>query len=334
MRDTTKPTAVYYAMLQYQPGNLARLRATFDLIELDTPDQDEPALLERTEVIFAPLGYMVGRAKIDSCPRLRVIASNTTGHPHIDVDYARQRGIEVACLKFAPDFLRSITATAELTWGLILAATRNMFAAHRSVLDGRWDRRPFGTQAMLSNMSIGIVGHGRLGTLVARYAQAFGMQSRYFDPNVPVSSEGSERMDELHELVEVSDIVTLHVPHEPQTENLINGRVFSRMQPTSWLINTSRGELICWESLLTALEHNTIAGAALDVFQNEFQPGFQRTLEQHPLIAYARTHSNLLLTPHIGGSTVDAWQMTEAHTIDMVMDALAKTTPPHPPNDN
>jgi phosphoglycerate dehydrogenase-like enzyme len=314
-----KPVALYYRILKYQPENIKLLQREFDLRMLDTPAQDTPELLKDVEVLFAPLGYRADRAKIDACPKLAAIVSNTTGHPHIDVQYARSRGVYVACLKFAPEFLRTITATAELTWGLILALTRKIMPASRAVLKGEWDRRPYGASAMLSRMSLGIVGHGRLGTLVARYGSAFGMRVRYYDPQLERSSEGAERVDTLERLVESSDIVTVHVPHEADTERMFSREVFARFKPGAYFVNTSRGELLDWQALLESLESGRIAGAALDVFEGEFEPGFADTFGVHPVLDYARSHDNILLTPHIAGSTVDAWRLTENHAIRMAL---------------
>lgn len=319
----TKPVALYYWILKYQPENLATLAREFDLINLDSPALDSPEVLARTEVLFAPLGYMVDSAKIDACPRLKAIVSNTTGHPHIDVEYARGKGIYVACLKFAPEFLKRITPTAELTWGLLLALTRNVIPAHRAALNGVWDRRPFGGKAMLSSMSLGIVGHGRLGTMVARYGKAFGMkQVYYFDPFVEHSSEGAERMATLENLVEDSDVVVLLAPHEKSTEGMFSKAIFEKFKRGAYFINTARGELIDWDALLESLKSGRIAGAALDVFEGEFVPGFAECFPDHPVLRYAHEHDNLILTPHIGGSTVDAWRLTEAHAIDMALGHL------------
>lgn len=316
---TVKPSALYYRMLRYQPQNLARIEQEFRLTVLDTPAQDTPDVLEEVEVLFAPLGYMVDKVKIDACPRLKAIVSNTTGHPHIDVDYARARDVYVACLKFAPDFLRGITPTAELTWGLIIALTRNILPAHRAALAGRWDRRPFGAPAMLSRMTLGLVGHGRLGTLVARYGKAFGMKVRYFDPFVPHSSEGAERVATLDRLVGMSDVVTVMVPHEKETEGMFSRNVFAQFRRGAYFVNTARGELMDWEALLDALQSGHLAGAALDVFEEEFVPGFAERFPEHPVLRYGRERDNLILTPHIGGSTVDAWGLTERHAIDMAL---------------
>jgi D-3-phosphoglycerate dehydrogenase len=317
-----RPVALYYTMLCYQPESLECLHRHFEVVELPDPASDTGDILSRVEVLFAPLGYPVGRDKIDRCPRLRVIASNTTGHPHIDVACARAKGIAVACLKDEHAFLRTITPTAEHSFGLILALTRNLVPAHRSVLNGAWNRRPFGAPAMLSRMSLGIIGLGRLGTLVAGYGRAFGMTVRYFDPYVAAADASIERMPTLTALVSASDVVSLHVPHEPDTEGMIGGTVFDAFRPGSWFINTARGELVDFPALLRALESGRLAGAALDVFEDEFTPGFAARLPQHPLLAYARTHDNLILTPHIGGSTRDAWSETERHTIGMALRAL------------
>ncbi|NJM31803.1 MAG: hydroxyacid dehydrogenase [Limnobacter sp.] len=317
-----KPVALYYRMLKYQPENLATLAREFQLIELDTPEQDTPDTLARVEVLFAPLGHRVTAAKIQACPRLRAIVSNTTGHPHIDVEYARSQGIFVACLKFAPEFLKRITPTAEHTWGLLLALIRHIIPAHRAALAGQWNRRPFGGSAMLSSLSLGIVGHGRLGSMVARYGRAFGMQVRYFDPYVEVSSEGAERVSTLVELAEKSDVITILVPHEKETEGLFDADIFGHMRKGSYLINTARGELLDWNALLGSLQNGRLAGAALDVFDGEFSPHFSEHFAEHPLLKYARENDNLIITPHIGGSTVDAWRLTEAHAIHMALEHL------------
>jgi D-3-phosphoglycerate dehydrogenase len=318
-----KHVALYYSVLRYQDGNLERLKRDFEFIELPDPSYDEDEVLSRVEVLFAPLGYMVGRTKIDRCPALKVIASNTTGHPHIDVEYAKSKGIKIACLKFAQEFLKKITPTAELTFGLVIALTRNIIPAHLSALKGNWDRRSFGANAMMSSMSLGIVGLGRLGSLVAGYAKAFSMKVRYYDPYVDSKDKHFERCKTLKDLVSKSDIISIHVPHELETEGMFDRDIFENFKQGAWLVNTSRGELLDWNALLNALESEHISGAALDVFEGEFDPEFSSKYFDHPLLNYAREHDNLILTQHIGGSTLDAWEKTEAHTIDMVMESLS-----------
>jgi len=174
-----KKSLLYYRILNYQPANLELLKKQFNVILLNNPDYDTEKILADVDVILAPLGYFFGREKIDIAKNLKIIASNTTSEPHIDVKYAEKNGINVISLKRYPDFLKTITPTAEHTMGLILAVMRRIPWAFDSVLDGVWNRRLFGAKGMLSQMSLGIVGLGRLGSLVAKYAVAFGMDVYY-----------------------------------------------------------------------------------------------------------------------------------------------------------
>lgn len=320
----TKPTLIYYDILQYRPENLKLLNENFNVLCLRDPSHDRLEILNRAEVLLAPLGYFVGKEKIDYCPDLKVIGSNTTGHPHIDVDYAKRNGIKVVTLKDHRDFLDTITATAELTWGFIIAVTRNIIPAFQSVLNGKWERWPFGGKSMLSRMSLGIAGYGRLGKMVASYGVCFGMQVRYFDPYVVEARPGVKKVDSLEELVEASNIITVHIPHEPQTENLFNKEVFAMFKKGSYFINTSRGKLVDHQALLECLQSGKLAGAAVDVMDGEFEPGFKKTVLEQPLVRYAAEHPNLIITPHIGGSTIDAWSLTQEYTIRKVLETMGQ----------
>ena len=317
-----KPTLIYYTILKYRPENLTFLNENFSVVQLPDPGHDTPRVLARADVVLAPLGYYFSKEKIDCASKLKVIGSNTTGHPHIDIRYAAQKGIKVVTLKEQHDFLKTITPTAELTWGLIITLTRKIIPAYKSVMAARWDRRPFGGKAMLSRMSLGVAGCGRLGGMVAKYGKCFSMTVCYYDPFVSEEDVGIKRASSLEELVSMSDIVTVHIPHEPETENLFGRELFSHFKNGSYFINTSRGKLVDHEALLYCLEDGTLAGAALDVFEDEFKPGF--TIVNHPLWKYAQENDNLILTPHIGGSTVDAWRLTEEHTIALVLEVLAE----------
>ena len=318
-----RPKVLYYSILQFQPSSLKQLHECFELITLPDPDADTAMMLEKAEAVFAPLGYYWGKEKIDQAPRLRAIASNTTGIPHIDAGYAETRGIRVISLAGESDFLTMITPTAELTMGLILGVVRRIPWAFDAVLKGRWNRRPFGGKGMLSRMSLGIVGLGRLGKMAARHAVSFGMLVRYYDPSKEPHMEGLEKSETLEELVAQSDIVTVHIPHEKRNEHLFGERLFQRFKDGAYFINTSRGEIVDSLALLKALESGKLAGAALDVLDGEFEKGFGDRAEKHPLVDYARTHDNLLITPHIGGSTFDAWSETEAHTISKLIKVIS-----------
>jgi len=318
-----KKTLIYYRILQYQEENLEFLKKHFDVIYLEDPDKDTPEILSKAEVILAPLGFFLGKEKIDLSPDLKVIASNTTGEPHIDVPYTEKKRIKVLSLKDQTEFLGQITPTAELTFGLIISLMRRIPWAFDSVKNGTWNRRLFGGRSMLSRMSLGVVGLGRLGKMVANYGKSFGMKILYFESNEkPPIPHGLSRMSTLEELVVSSDIVTAHINLTEENKGLFDNRIFSKFKKGSYFINTARGEIVDFNALLDNLKNGRLAGAALDVFESEFKKGFQKQIKNHPLLEYAKSHDNLLITPHVGGSTYDAWKDTEEHTIKLILNYL------------
>ena len=313
---------LYYTVLSYSEPSKRKLHENFDVISLEDPSCDTEEVLSEVEAIVYPLGFFCSRDKIDSMKNVRVIGSNTTSHAHIDESYTQERGIHVISLKPYREFLESITPTSELTWGLILVLTRHIIPAYQSVLEKRWDRRPFGADRMLSQSSLGVIGYGRIGRKVASVGRAFGMAVAYYDPYVEQADPDIERCDSVFDLVRQSDIISLHVHHNPETERLISHKVFECCKQGAYFVNTSRGELVDHRALLEALKSGHIKGAALDVLEQDTLPAFSARLTDHPLWVYAHHHHNLILTPHIAGSTKDAWQMTENFVIDRILDML------------
>lgn len=315
---------LYYGMLKFQPENLELLEKNFNVVKLKTPKEDTDKILSEVEIGFAPLGFHYDKTKIDRMPNLKVIASNTTGEPHIDREYAQSKGIAVVSLKDEQEFLRTITPTAEHTWGLLLALMRRTPWAYQAVLEGRWNRRPWGGKAMLSRMSIGIAGLGRLGSLVARYAKAFQIPKvSFYDPYVEKCTiEGVAREENLEELVGNHEIISVHIPANEKTHKIFNKALFEKCKDGSFFINTSRAELVDEDAMIDALESGKLAGAAVDVFEGEFELDHDERLQKSRLLAYAKAHDNLLITPHIGGSTIDAWRETERRVIDGIFSVL------------
>lgn len=311
-----KPRLIYYPMLGWRPENLAVVREHFDVIERDRPDTVEAALLGEVEASCAPLGFRFDAARMDRSPRLKAILTNTTGVPHIDMEAAAERGIEVFSLKDEQAFLDTITPTAEHAWGLLLALSRRVPWSFDDVKAGRWNRFDWGSPHMLSRRTLGIIGYGRLGRRVARYGAAFDMPVSFYDPFV--SGDGlARKVDSLTDLIAASDVVSLHVPSLPETQGLIDRAAIDAFRPGSLFINTARAELVDEAALLDALRDGRIAGYAADVLDGEFDPAFQAA--DHPLVQYAAAHDTVLLTPHIGGSTIDAWTETQRRVIDMAL---------------
>ena len=267
MTTPSKPRALYYRVLRYQPENLARLHQLFEMRELDDPRQDTDALLSEMEVLCAPLGFLVDDAKLARCPKLKAICSNTTGVAHIDVAAAEARGITVCALHDEQAFLDHITPTSEHTIGLMMAALRRIPAAHAAAAADRWDRRPWGAPAMLSRLRLsGIVGFGRLGRKVARIAAAMEMAVDHYDPYVPGGAVS------LIDLAGRSDVLSIHGVANEETRGLVSRAVLEALPDGAVVVNTARGELLDVEALLDLLELGRIWAAGLDVVDGEFQP--------------------------------------------------------------
>ncbi len=315
--SAVKPRLLYYSLLSYQPENVALMRANFDVVERTDPRDDDDETLATLDACCAPLGFPFDAAKMDRCPRLRAIVTNTTGVPHIDMDAAAARDIRVFSLKDEQAFLDTITPTAEHAWGLLLALSRNVPWSFDAVKAGSWNRFDFGAPAMLSRMRLGVIGYGRLGRKVARFGQAFGMPVGFYDP-FKNADEIATKVDSLEQLVATNDVISLHVPALPETAGLIDANTIAAFKPGAWFINTARAELVDEAALLDALKAGRLAGYAGDVLAGEFDPTFD--VGAHPLVRYAREHRNVLLTPHIGGSTYDAWRETQGRVLQMAVD--------------
>jgi len=317
-----KPILLYYKIQSFQNFSLEYLEDNFDVIVLDSPKHDQPDILKRINVLFAPMGYLYDKEKIDLCEQLSIIATPTTGEHHIDTEYAKSKGIRICSLKNQQHFLQKISATAELTWGLIICLTRKILQAEKSVRNIKWNGKIFGekTPKMLSEMSLGILGLGRLGKIVANYGKAFNMDVFYYDPYV--KNENFIRCDHLHDLARKSDIVSVHVHLNEKTKNLVGLDFLDQMPSGSYLVNTSRGGIVNEKDLVKALEKNHLAGAAVDMLENEHLPDFN--IFKNSLMEYAQTHDNVIITPKIGGVTKDSWEMVEKHIIDLIINELQK----------
>jgi D-3-phosphoglycerate dehydrogenase len=288
--------------------------------EVIATDVDRPMLLAtvgRVDVLWVRLRHRIDAEVFNAAPTLRIVASPTTGLDHIDLDEAARRGIQVLSLRGEHEFLKDVRATAELTIGLMLALLRRIPAATRDVEAGHWNRDAFKGNE-IRGKTIGIVGYGRLGKLVARYLAAFGANLVASDPNVG-SNDDQVQMLPLQELLRLADIVTVHVSFSDDTRGLIDIHALSSMKPGALLINTSRGALIDSNALLSSLADGHLGGAALDVLTGESALGVAHL----PLVEYARDHDNLLITPHIGGCTHESMEATETFLAERLCVALS-----------
>ena len=230
---------------------------------------------------------------IRAAEHLQIIARAGAGVNNIDVQAASQAGIVVA---YTPN--ENSLSVAELTIGLMLALARQISAADRDTRSGGWARRRF-TGVELKDKTLGVVGLGRIGTLTAARARAFGMtiiaHDDFIDPNAPAVQEFLARLTTLDELLSEADFVTCHVPLSEATRGMFDYHRFCRMKPGAMFVNTSRGEVVDEEGLIRALEEKRLGGAALDVRQVE-----------PPKPSPLAEMDNVILTPHIAAFTEEA----------------------------
>ena len=293
-----------------------------EVAEVTLADVDRRSLLDRVpsaDVLWVRLRHRIDAEILDAARQLSLLVSPTTGLNHIDLATAKKKGVHVVSLKGETEFLRNIRATAEHTILLMLALLRHAPAASEHVRDGGWDRDLFKGDE-LYRKCVGLVGFGRLGRIVAKYLQAFDATVIAHDPYVssPEMQQHGVRCVDRTTLLNEADIVSLHVALNRETTGLIGAAELDAMKTGAWLINTARGELVDESALLAALTNQKLRGAAVDVLCDESALG----MAQHPLVQYAMTHANLLITPHIGGCTVDSMRHTEEFLAERVSEIL------------
>jgi D-3-phosphoglycerate dehydrogenase / 2-oxoglutarate reductase len=285
--------------------NLLRQEADVVLADLDRRGLE--SRLHDADVLWVRLRHRVDAALLRTAPRLTIVATPTTGLTHIDTEALENRGVRLLCLRGETEFLKDIRGTAEHTVCLILALLRHLPESFEHVLAGGWNRDLF-RGGELFGKTVGIVGYGRLGRIVARYLLAFEAKVLACDPAVAAgSAEPGVAVVSFTRLLEESDVVTLHVNLTEESRNFFGRPQFDAMKPGAVFINTARGELVDERALLDALNSGRICGAALDVLAGESVAGMGR----RPLIEHARTHPNLIVTPHLGGCTLESMHKTE-----------------------
>ena len=250
-----------------------------------------------TDLIIVDLNRCWDANFFERFPKLKAVVSCTTGLDHIDTDYCREKGIKVISLKGETDFLQDVYATAEHTWALILSLIRKVPFAFDDVKRGNWDREKW-QGCELRGKTLGIVGYGRVGQQVYGIADAFGMDVLFHDKKYDFYS--------LDKVLKTSDIITVHVPLDESTRGMFGAEQFAMMKPTSYFVNTSRGAIIQEDALLGALIEKKIAGAALDVVNDE--PNIYHALKMY--IDWSDKH-NLIITPHIAGNTAESREKTQ-----------------------
>jgi D-3-phosphoglycerate dehydrogenase len=245
---------------------------------------------------------------LEKAGRLRAIGRAGVGVDNVDVDAATKRGIVVAN---APQ--SNVITAAEHTMAMLTALARNVPQAHASLTSGKWERSKF-SGVELYEKTLGILGFGRIGQLVAQRARGFGMHVLAFDLFVAEErfrDAGVERAATSDDVYAAADFITIHLPKTPDTENWLDAAAFSKMKDGVRVLNVARGPLLVDEDLKAAIDSGKVAGAALDVFREE-------PVTEHPLFGYP----NVIVTPHLGASTAEATDRAGYQAAEQVVAAL------------
>ncbi len=236
----------------------------------------------------------INKKTMDLASNLKVISTYSVGFDHIDINYAKKKKI---CVGYTPEVLTD--ATADLSFSLILDVLRRVSEGDRIIRDGKW-KVIYGAYDYvgldLQGKTLGILGLGRIGGMLAKRTKAFDMKIIYHNrKRLSKSKEKSlnAKYVSFEKLITQSDIVSIHVPHTKETDHMFNIKVFKKMKKSAFLINTARGMIVNEKDLVTALKKKMIAGAGLDVFESE------PISKKHPLVKL----QNVVLAPHIGSST-------------------------------
>jgi D-3-phosphoglycerate dehydrogenase len=293
---STVPKPVVLIAEVLSPATIEALGPDFDVRDVDGTDREALfAALADADAVLVRSATRIDEEALTHAPKLKVVARAGVGLDNVDIKAATAAGVMVVN---APT--SNIVSAAELTVGHILSLARRIPAAHASLSAGAWKRSSF-TGAELFEKTVGIVGLGRIGALVAARLAAFDMRVVAYDPYV-TSARAQQlgvQLLSLDELVAESDFLTIHMPKTPETTGMIGAEQFKAMKPTAFVVNVARGGLIDEEALREALIAGEIAGAGLDVFTSEppVEGGTAHALLGLP---------NVVVTPHLGASTEEA----------------------------
>jgi D-3-phosphoglycerate dehydrogenase / 2-oxoglutarate reductase len=291
-----------------EPG-LDLLRKDFQVdVRTDLAKGDLASAIAGYDALVVRSATKVTAEVLEAATDLKVVARAGTGLDNVDVEAATRRGVMVVN---APT--SNVISAAEHTLALLLAQARNVPQAHADLAEGRWERAKW-EGVELAGKTIGLIGLGRVGSIVAAHASGFGMRVIAYDPYVSAERAkemGVETMPTLEALLVQSDFVTIHLPRTPETEGLLGEKQIRMMKPGARLVNTARGGLVDEEALAKALEDGHLAGAAIDVFATE--PTTDSPLFRLP---------NVIVTPHLGASTREAQDKAGTTVAEMVRLAL------------
>ncbi|HEY0395642.1 MAG TPA: D-glycerate dehydrogenase [Candidatus Elarobacter sp.] len=279
-------------MTPVAPAALARLREHAEVTDVSAGTRAErDAALATAAGVLVSSYVPIDAAFLDAAPALKIVATWSVGYDNVDLDALRARGIVLTNTSGS-----LVEAVADLTYGLVIFAVRNLAVGLNWVRSGRWTEGPMPFGHDLEGATLGIVGFGTIGLAVATRAQLSGMNVIYTNrsPRRDDAATGATYRP-FDALLTEADCIVLLVPLTPETRAMFTDEQFAKMKPTATLVNAARGAVVDPDALLRALDRKLIAGAALDVTEPEPLP------PDHPLLR----HENVLITPHVGSATYE-----------------------------
>ena len=291
-----------------------------EYFELTTgPSEDIQTLLEEVDIFWFRLGYKIDSNVLTDRTRCKILATPVTGIDHIDEELCAKMGVKIICLRGETEFLKEVRATAEHCILLTLMLMRKASKAVEETRPGTWNRDLYRGYEVFKK-GVGILGLGRLGTIVAGYFKSMGCKIYFYDIESVDHDPDFIQCESAEEVVEKADIISIHVPYNNQNHHIYAKAFFDRFDDTKWLINTARGAIMDETYLLEVLRNNRIAGAALDVLEGE------PNVEGNELLEYSRNNDNLIITPHIGGNTHESFEKTEKFIANKILKAVGLKT--------
>lgn len=265
-----------------------------EYIKTALPEEELLKKIEDVQFLGIRSRTQVNKAVLDAGKKLLGVGCFCIGTNQVDLEYAQQKGVTVFNAPFS-----NTRSVAELTIGAIIMLLRGIPAKNAKAHRGEWAKSAVDAYEV-RRKNLGIIGYGNIGTQVGNLAEILGMNVYFYDPATKLPQSNAQSVDSLDELLQISDVVTLHVPDIPETQNLLNAEKFAQMKKGSVLINYARGKVVDIDALCENLENGHVIGAALDVFPVEPKG------KGEEFVSPLRAFDNTLLSPHIGGSTQEA----------------------------
>jgi len=276
------------------------------LLEKGNKNQVKKLLLEKNinVIVCNPnhQNYKIDEELLNNT-QVNIINSCSTGLNHIDLEYCKKNNIEIQCLKNDYELINQLPSTSELAFGLMVSLLRNIPECNNHVSNYNWDYTLF-VGRQIKNLKIGIVGYGRLGKMMFNYCKSFGADLKVYDPYKKEEMNDSFLLNyysnSLEDLFQECDVISLHVHVTNETKYMISSKLLGLSKKGLYLINTSRGEIVNEEDIVQALGNKNLLGYGTDVIEDEFDD-----LTKSPIIKAMNEGKNIIVTPHIGGMTIE-----------------------------